>query len=95
MNQGTKNLLIFVSGAATGAALGILFAPDSGKNVRDKISYRLQSQWQRLKEMLNRGEGPEEYDTRGELRSEDFRKAEDLLNEVEGLLDEIKNKSVR
>ena len=95
MNQGTKNLLIFVSGVATGAALGILFAPDSGKNVRDKISYRLQNQWNRLKELLNKGDDLSDFDPRGELRTEDFRKAEDLLNEVEGLLDEIKNKSVR
>jgi gas vesicle protein len=34
----TKTLLGFVAGAAVGAALGILFAPDKGTETRRKIS---------------------------------------------------------
>ena len=34
----TKTLLGFVAGAAIGAALGILFAPDKGTETRRKIS---------------------------------------------------------
>ena len=34
----TKTLLGFVAGAAVGAALGILFAPDKGIETRRKIS---------------------------------------------------------
>ena len=34
----TKALLGFVAGAAVGAALGILFAPDKGTETRRKIS---------------------------------------------------------
>jgi gas vesicle protein len=32
-----KTVLGLLAGIATGALLGILFAPDSGKNTRDKI----------------------------------------------------------
>ena len=35
----TSNVILGVlAGAAVGAVIGILFAPDSGKNTRDKIS---------------------------------------------------------
>ena len=34
----TKAVLGFVAGAAVGALVGILFAPDSGSNTRKKIS---------------------------------------------------------
>jgi gas vesicle protein len=34
----TKTLLGFVAGAAVGAALGVLFAPDKGTETRRKIS---------------------------------------------------------
>ncbi len=34
----TKTLLGFIAGAAVGAALGILFAPDKGTETRRKIS---------------------------------------------------------
>jgi len=92
MNQSSKSILIFVSGVATGAAIGILFAPDSGKNVRDKIRYRLEKQWEKLRDRLNGNDPDESLNFRSELRDEDYHKAEGLLNEVEGLLDEIKGK---
>jgi gas vesicle protein len=35
----TSNVILgILAGAAVGAVIGILFAPDSGKNTRDKIS---------------------------------------------------------
>ena len=38
MNDSSKVLLTFIGGAVVGAALGILFAPDSGANTRKKIA---------------------------------------------------------
>ncbi|MFB3057603.1 MAG: YtxH domain-containing protein, partial [Ignavibacteriaceae bacterium] len=36
MSKSTNTLLSFLLGAATGAILGILYAPDKGSNTRDK-----------------------------------------------------------
>ncbi len=61
MNEG-KILLGVLAGAATGAVLGVLFAPDSGANTRKKIMRKgedyagdLKSQFNDLASSLNDG----------------------------------------
>ncbi|MBK0380221.1 YtxH domain-containing protein [Mucilaginibacter segetis] len=43
MNDSTKAAVALLVGLAAGAALGILFAPDSGSETRDKLSESLKN----------------------------------------------------
>lgn len=74
MNKQASNFLIgLLSGAAIGAALGILFAPDKGENTRKKIGdkaknlkHDLEEKFEDLKGYVHdtvnkaKGEKPEE-----------------------------------
>ena len=91
--------LAFLTGAAVGATLGILYAPDKGKNTRDKLSFQLARYREKLKDLIERyTEGKEEYitiaKTEGEKVVKDARnQAEALLSDVEDLIGQIKGKS--
>ena len=86
MSKGSSNLLAFAIGAATGAILGILYAPDKGSNTRDKLSYQLDKYKKQLEELLEdlingKMEISSEAKEEGEKVVSDARiKAEKLLN---------------
>lgn len=95
MSKNSNSLLAFVIGAGVGAAMGVLFAPDSGSNTRDRLSYRLSKYKKELEDLIEElVEGKElhlnEAKTEGKrVISEAKNKAENLLNDVNKLIDQI------
>ena len=49
----SQDLLSFLSGAAIGIAVALLFAPDSGVNTRQKITEKLRQNGQKMKEAID------------------------------------------
>lgn len=96
MSKTTNTLLSFLTGAATGAILGILYAPDKGSNTRDKLSYQLDKYKAKLEELINEiVEGKELVNNNAKVEGEKVitdakEKAEQLLEDVDELLGQIK-----
>lgn len=96
MSKTTNTLLSFLTGAATGAILGILYAPDKGSNTRDKLSYQLDKYRAKLEELINEiVEGKELVNNSAKVEGEKVitdakEKAEQLLEDVDELLGQIK-----
>ena len=97
MSKNSSSALIaFLAGAAAGAILGILYAPDKGSNTREKLSYRLDKYKKILEEFLNDLVAGKEHLT-SEAKSQGQKvvseakgKAERLLEDVDDLLEQIR-----
>ncbi len=95
MSKSSNSLFAFLLGAGVGTTLGILFAPDTGTNTRDRLTFRLSKYKKELEELVeDLVEGKEthlnEAKTEGKrVISEAKNKAENLLNDVNKLIDQI------
>ena len=95
MKKSSNTLLAFLVGAGVGTALGILFAPDTGANTRDKLTFKLSKYQKELEELIKELiEGKElhlnEAKTEGKrVISEAKNKAENLLSDVNKLIEQI------
>jgi gas vesicle protein len=98
MGKKTSNLLVFVSGAAVGAAAGILFAPEKGRETRSWLSYRLEKYRDTLSDLLeqlmeDRNSAPSSAKSEGQRVIQDAKdKAEKLLGDVDSLIKEINSR---
>ena len=106
MSNSSTTIISFLVGVATGAALGILYAPEKGEITRDKLAYRLSKYREQLQKFINdlieRGDevamevvgGDSTAKAEGQkVVSEARQKAEKLLEDVESLMNQIKAKN--
>lgn len=95
MSKSSNSLIAFIVGAGVGVTLGMLFAPDTGANTRDRLSFRLSKYKKELEGLIeDLVEGKETHlnEAKNEGKrviSEAKNKAENLLNDVNKLIDQI------
>jgi len=98
MSRSSKTLWAFIVGAAAGAVVGILYAPDKGENTRNKLYFQLNKYRDQLKQLINdMVDGKEIPDSmaksEGKKVVNDTKvKAEKLLEDVEKMMSQIKTK---
>jgi gas vesicle protein len=95
MSKNSNSLLAFAFGAGLGATMGILFAPDSGNNTRDRLSYQLIRYKEELEDLVKElveGKNLPLNEAKSEgnkVINEAKNKAENLLNDVNKLIEQI------
>ncbi|MGE0770677.1 MAG: YtxH domain-containing protein [Cyclobacteriaceae bacterium] len=95
--KSSGTLMAFLSGAALGAIIGILYAPDKGSNTREKLSFQLDKYKKLLEDFLDDLVTGKETPLTSEAKSQGNKivseaknKAERLLEDVDDLLTQIR-----
>lgn len=95
--KGSNALMAFLAGAAAGAILGILYAPDKGTNTREKLSFQLDKYKKILEDFLADVVSGKETPLTTEAKSQGQKvvseakdKAQQLLDDVDELLEQIR-----
>ncbi|MDZ4715545.1 MAG: YtxH domain-containing protein [Cytophagales bacterium] len=97
MSKNSNALIAFLAGAAAGAILGVLYAPDKGSNTREKLSFRLDKYKKILQDFLDDLVTGKDTPLTTEAKSQGQKvvseakgKAERLLEDVDDLLEQIR-----
>lgn len=95
MKNSIGGTFVFLAGAISGTFIGFLFAPDSGKNTRRKMSYQLNNSRERVQKLLEelRTKNKDNaLSTSAQKTAQLQEEAEKLLSEIERLEMQVRNK---
>ena len=91
MRKNLARTFLFITGAAMGAIVALLFAPTRGENIRSTLSYRVKSYTEKLQDLIkilshNKAAASSQAKTAGqEVIDETIRKARRLLKDANDL----------
>jgi gas vesicle protein len=88
MSDNTKILGALVLGAAAGAVIGLLFAPDKGSEIRKKIRSSAEDIIDQLSDKIDEGK-----EALSGLRDKAMSKAEDLKNKATSKAEDLKTEA--